>query len=358
MTRTRNMCAIARRHCWAAFLFLLTGQAAPADDDLEMLRAAHRHARQSIRTFSATVIAEHLSPKRAVIVRGAYWRSLDTVRVQCNFANSSTDFLSKDSEIRRVFTYRDKPGRTDFRTGRFAKSNVLGLCDVWSQMLIEFFGHDGGQYDFDRFLNFAKDTPRLTRARLHGIDCARLKMSIPNGEHELHFVIWHDVARNYLVRKIETTFSQSSDQLEAENVEFDEPSPGIFIPVRCVRKATTNGRTSESVTTLSDVKVNEPIAPSVFQLPAISSGTMLDDHVSGTIYPVDGQWRKIGPEKPLVTVKLALPTDEEPTYYSPSSREPRSPWWWVILASLALLAVGGVLWYRRHRRHAGEVDDE
>jgi hypothetical protein len=345
--------ALLRRQFWAVFLLIFAGRTVAADDDLEMLRAAHRQARQSIRTFSATVTAEHTLPQKAVIMQASYWRSLDMVRVHCTAPdNNSTDFLSKDSEVRRVFTYGDKPGRTDFRAGRFPKSNVLGLTDVWSQMLIEFHGHDGGQYDFDRFIGLAKAPPRLARARLNGIDCVRLKMSIPNGERELHYVLWHDISRNYLVRKIEITFSQSPDKSEAENVEFIEPSPGIFVPVRCIRRSTTQGRSNESATTLSDVEVNKPIAPSVFLLPAIPSGTILDDKISRTTYPVDSEWRKIGPEEPLVELKVAAPSSETPSYFAPSTREPRSLWWWLVYASLAVFVVSGVLWCWRYRERA------
>src|SRR5205823_2301527 len=86
---------IACRCGGAVCLLLFGGGAAAADEDLNMLRTAHRSARESIRTFSAKVTNEDVVPKDRSPLESTYWRSLDTVRIQTRTSGGSSHILVK-----------------------------------------------------------------------------------------------------------------------------------------------------------------------------------------------------------------------------------------------------------------------
>src|SRR5262249_19768017 len=76
---------ISHRVASACLLVVVLGQPARGEDPADLLslvRARHRAARESIRTFSADVIKRLTVPEERFITGGTYWRSFNTVRVQ------------------------------------------------------------------------------------------------------------------------------------------------------------------------------------------------------------------------------------------------------------------------------------
>jgi hypothetical protein len=324
-------------------------------DLLAVVRAAHRAARESIHTLSATVTIERTFPKNEVLIAGQYWRSLGLVRVREVAPTGTNDYLLKDSEIRQVSCgVRPGGGANLYTASRKPPTEMLCMCDVWPQMLIEFGGPAGGQYDFDRFLEFAKEGPKLKYETLDGRQCIRLTMSLAlstGGESAI--TLWHDVAYNYLVRKLVAKYRKTGGWGEVEILDFLESPPGVFLPTKCRRRTYGHGKqVTGSITTLSDVRINEPIPPSIFQLPSIPRGTILWDWVQGRKYPVDQNWRLIGRAEPLGKfLNIDASAAEDSGERSPSTEEPRSVNRWLVLASLIILATAGVLGlYRRFWR--------
>jgi hypothetical protein len=219
-------------------------------------------------------------------------------------------------------------------------------------MLIEFTGMDGQRYDFDRLLGLAKRSPEAQRERKDGVPCVRVTvMTDVPGYGEFGYVLWHDVGRNYLVRKLAFTYLDPSSRFEAENVEFAEPEPGVFVPTRCVRRTWAGSNYSEQVTTLTDLVVNQPIPDAVFRLPPVAPGTTVSDLVRRTTYPINGQWERTGPAKPLVNLKVVQSSDESDGSQSQSESETWRAGWWVLPTAIAvLIAAGGTYFYRRYRR--------
>jgi hypothetical protein len=349
--RNNNFYILLGRLISTTCVLLLPSRSLLAEEQLDLLRAAHRSARESIRTISASVRSEASSPNIPVI-QAVYWRSLNTARIQMSLSSGDiVDVLVKDSEIRQVGSSKDQAGRQHYMARRAARSGNTGPCDAWGEMLIDFYTPDGKQVDFDRFLGLAKRPPQVRGSRIS------MSIDRPARGDEVHYTLWLDPSRNYLVRKIEMVFGDSGSHFEAENVEFIESQPGIFIPTRCVRKTWGKHGYSESVTSLSDVRVNEPIPDRIFRLPAIPSGTSLDDEVRGTKYRINSQWQRISKVEPRVTLVVAAPAVEvQEEYHTPSTSEPRSPSRWILLASLLLLAGLGMAWFvRRQRRRR---DDE
>jgi hypothetical protein len=327
-------------------------------DLLTVVRAGHRSARESIRTFSATVTDEVTQPQKQVHTKGKYWRSLDVARAQQQHSGSSfEDYLLKGSEVRQVGRHRRKNGGQYYAAVRRPRTEMFCGFDPWLLMHLEFGGPGGRVHmDYDQFLDSAKERPRVSRDTAGGRESVRVEMSydLPNGG-ESRVTIWHDVGRSYLVWKGTSTSSDESLRNEVEIVEFLESAPGVVFPVkRVVRSFRGSDLIGESTTTLSDVRINEPIPKDVFRLPTVPAGTILQDYVEGKQYPIDEDWRPAGPAKPLTRMVVANPSDKDDAgYTSPSTEEPASWTRWLLPGSLAILGLaGGFSLYRRYRARA------
>ena len=115
----------------------------------------------------------------------------------------------------------------------------------------------------------------------------------------------------------------------------------------------------ELLTTLSNLKVNEPIAKEVFTLPPIPAGTLLHDRIDGTRYPIDQDWKPIGKKESNPIISLPIRSDGPASdYHAQSEQEPR-PWWtWLLPAAAAGLAAAGLLWLYRRRQTAKQAATE
>lgn len=342
--------------------FLVPGAEARAGDQsdlLSLVRAQHRAARESIRTLSATMTDETRFPKRELFMRGKYWRSFNMVRVQEFHSDTKvSDGLLKDSEIRFVGRRRIGNDRYDQYTAwRSSSADSFCICDAWRYMLIEFYGPSEKRYDFDRFIDLARAPPRLRRETMDGHECVRLDMQIDtDAGNEWSITFWHDVKRNYLVRKEVAIFARGIDPYEYEILEFLEAAPGVFVPVRARLRGYEKGKlTTESVITLSEVRVNEGLPRHIFALPSIPDGTVVLDHIERTRYPVDRNWRRIGPATPFEPIPVR-PSRPGPggDFHAQTQEEPKSLLRWLVTVSLLLLAGAGA--YRLYAHHQSRKD--
>ena len=115
----------------------------------------------------------------------------------------------------------------------------------------------------------------------------------------------------------------------------------------------------ELLATLSNLKVNEPIDKDVFTLPPIPAGTLLHDRIDGTRYPIDQDWKAIGPKvaNPIISLPIRS-SGAASDYHAQSEQEPR-PWWtWLLPAAAAVLAAAGLLWLYRRRQTAKQAATE
>jgi hypothetical protein len=329
-----------------------------ADDQSDILsiaRQGHRSAREAIQTLSATIAIERTFPEEKKVISGKYWRSFNLIRVQENYPDSGIEeYLWKDSEIRQVgHGTQARGGQHQFAASRRSPSEkMFCICNVWTQMMIDFSTQKGGDGDLDFYIESAKRPPSVSRDKIEGNQCIRIKLTFetPTGD-EKTVALWFEESHNYLIRKMVTTFSKSSDKFEGEILEFMESPPGVFLPIKCRRQIYRKGKLEiVEQASLSDVHINEPNPENVFQLPAIPPGTILYDGIQGTKYPVDENWRPIGPATPLLKAIVAGSSDGfEDEYRSQSTEESKSFWRWLIPASLVVLVVGFVsLIYRRY----------
>lgn len=335
------------------------GQEAKGGDEeaLAVVRDRHRAAREGIRTLSADVTIEITFPEKKLFMRGKYWRSLGTVRVQ-EFppgTDNIEEHLLKDGEIRSVGRHRLPDGRYDRHgAGRDSAATLLAMCDVWREMLLDFSSPSVTRYDYDRFLALAKRPPTARREKSDGVDCVRVSMTVSADDGiEWAYTFWHDIERNYLIRKMTMDVGKGDTTSEYEITEFREAVPGVFVPLRCLVRVSDQGKLrQECSTTLSNVRVNEPMAKDVFTLPAVPAGTVLHDGIDGTRYPIDENWRAIGPK--AANPRVMLPTRSDgpgSEYRAQTEEEPRPLSRWLAPGSVGVLGVAAGVWvYRRRRR--------
>jgi hypothetical protein len=335
--------------------------AADKPDLVSVVREGHRAARQFIRTFSASVTDKITFEKQGitVIATAKYWRTFDTARIREKQGSATADILLKDGEIRQVGRAMEPRSKKDYYSvKRRTAVEILAQCDVWTKMLIDFPGPDGGHYDFDRSLEFAKGQPRASRVKEDGHNSIRLTMNcVSTTGIEYYVTLWHDVDRNYLVWKKTATNDRYSNRSENEILEFVEPVPGVFIPTKCSGQwfGEDGELASREEITLSDIEVNKPIPASVFQLPAIPSGTLLDDHIRGVRYPINENWQPIGPERPIPGLAVVSKSDQASSdYHSQSTSEAKPLSRLLVPVSLVILVTACIcLIYRHYRSQAG-----
>jgi hypothetical protein len=224
-------------------------------------------------------------------------------------------------------------------------------------MLIDFFDHNVIRHDYDQFLDLSKKPPKAPREKVNGIDCVRVSMSFVGDDVEWAYTFWHDIDRNYLIRKAMLNVDHGSTISEWEIEEFQEAKPGVFVPIRCRLKVNQQGKLEqELVTTLTNVKVNEPIAKDMFILPPIPSGTELHDSIDGTRFPIDSSWKRIGRkvDNPVITIQSRSGGPAAP-FSAQSETEPKSLSRWLLPASIAILVTAAGVWFYRKRQAAREA---
>lgn len=352
----------------ACFVGIAAPSYAGADEELiQEVRKNHKAARESIRTFSSTIIQEQTHPEKGRTAQARYSRSGRTARIQEGQEGTQDSVsLMKGGEIWQVsrswsgsakapkaLTIR-KPGDTNF-----------GMCDVWREMLIEMTGPAGKQLDLERCLESADGPIRADLDKLDGRRCVRLRYFelYPTGA-KTRVTQWHEISRNYLIVKmvIEYPEDPSSFRDVIELTEFVEPSPGVVFPVVAQRQHYKKGELFQSrVTRLTNVEINKPLAASELALPSVPRGTALRDYIENKEGPVDSALKPIGSmralsPRPVPAAESAPPA--KPLDVMPSTSEPVTPGRFVIACSLGILVVAtGVALARRSRTRRHSVDE-
>ncbi len=338
----------------------LRGAASDNDALLDQVRAGHRAARQSVHTLSATYVVRETLPSNNVMASGKYWRSGDTVRIQDgNVGTSTEDCLLQKGQCRRVGQVWQEDGKRQYFAVRQTEAQFFHWGDIGREMLIDLSDPDGRRCTYDRMLERLVATAKLKRERLRGHECVRIDATdVTKGGHVKLITIWHDPDHNYLIRKLEVANQSSPDKDTAEIEDFAEPATGVFIPSKCRVDSYRGGKLSRSrEAVLSDIAVNQPIPASVFTLPEIPPGTVLQDTVNGVMGPVGSDWKPQGAMKAME--QITLPPRSESAGVGGMQQTAREPWSTgqvVLIASVSVLAVCVVLLLIRGvraRRSAG-----
>jgi hypothetical protein len=322
----------------------VSGRAEEGDALLKRVTAAHRAAREAITTVDARYVCEGIVPEKAVLDSGRYIRTPNAVRVlQGQEGKSSFDILVSAGESRMV-SRQWSTGKTRFDASRASSAQTIGLCDVWHGLLFTFFARENQPVTFERFVEFASEPPQVRQEQIDGREVIHVRVAIENASKRNLFSFEFDQGKNYLVRRVKFWREGADGHSEAEINEFVEARPGVFLPLKCHRKSFWQGKlVNESIVSIKDQKVNEPVDERLLLLPPIPSGTVVHDRARELKYKIDTNWKQIGTSTPSPIYKIGGPHDET-RFDGPSQSEPTKKTHWVFLISALLIVGGGVLW--------------
>lgn len=342
--------------CILFFIFLNKLYASENNDPLltEVI-AGHNALCQSIRTFSAQVIAETEIPTKEILRKGKYWRVKDTARIQETLPdNGLIDFLLKTTDVRIVNRFdwvNDEPTRV----GAIRKSGNewKSWCDVWNEFVLEMRGPDAKTASYQTLVARAKKVDPCRKISWNSRPCIEVVFhEINDANEELTTTFIHDIGYNYfVVETIGTTSYDKNVKFQKKLSNFENFSSGIFFPSSCILQVEKNGKiTSLQTTKLSQIKINTSIDNEQLNLPEIPDGTPLEDRVAGITGTIDSNWKWIeqtGKTKPPEVVAPRNPTHFE----GPSIDEPTSFWSWAMLFGGGFFVVtGAILIYLKSRQ--------
>jgi hypothetical protein len=318
-----------------------------SEDLLALLKAGHRGTRDTIRSFSASMVVEEAtSGKKVAMYTSQCWRTPKQMRCRTVYPDGRVDDgLSTHSEHKQVSKSFGPNGKSvRYAAGRRPASKSSTTGDIWETMLIDFPNGNGAKCDLDRFLELSTKPPTVNRERLDGRDCLHLVAHYDDVHlGAVRLDAWFDPDASYLVRKRVLRWGQIRS--ESLITGFRQVG-GVSLPEACVGQMFAEGKALGPVhATFSDVRVNEPIPVNVFQLP-IPSGTIVFDDFEKTYYPVNSRWERTGPSTPRSHNKIAPPLSDgqDTTFTRQTDSEPPPGVNWLMWSSLALLASVASFW--------------
>jgi hypothetical protein len=174
-----------------------------------------------------------------------------------------------------------------------------------------------------------------------------------------------DPSANYLIRRLQLTCTTKSDKRrvrrDTEVTRFVEAAPGVFFPDLVEFRVDINGqRTYTDSVRITDLRINQPIAPGKLRL-AYDQGVRVLDSIRGSEYQVDADGRRITPEirQPKANLPPAItPSNGSKTVVprTETKEEPRSAVRWILPSSLIVLSAGILLAFVRRWRAPANGD--
>ncbi len=304
----------------------------------------HRIARDSIHTFYCRVLFSSSPERRGLFPQAEYWRSPDAIRIRSQRGDNSEDVLVQNSRVTTIV--KEKKSRGEDSRAAISQMNVpLSQCDVWALGLLTFSDPQNGWVTLDELMN-GEHKVNAVKRRTEG---DREFIYIDLEQEKSRLEIWLDPHVNYLARKMYiTNLKGVNTRGESEVIRFKEAEPGIYFPEKVETRAYyDNNLTGITTKTFTDIRINQPIRPDVFQL-HYPSGIMVMDTIQGKLYTVDSEGRPVGEVKDLQHVQTP-PLRARANSQTATEFEPKSWTRWILPASLGVLAVGVISWLIRKR---------
>jgi hypothetical protein len=328
---------------------LMPTPVAYAENERELFKLAvmgNQVARESIASLSCNVQLEVGYPNTQRIRTGNYWRTSKFSRLQEESTIGTVDsFLTwPEGEMRQIIRRKPMGGRPAWDTRReLCRDTVLPL-DVWRQMFLE----------FELLLQAPKggvDAVRVNRESVEGKHTIRVSFTV-DASTPIPVTYWLDAERNFLVWRRE--FGVRGDHSVDQITDVSEFRPGVYVPIRRVGRAYRNGKQiGAACFTLTNVRVNEPIAKTVLEIPRVPPGTLCSDFIRKEQYPIDETWRQIpGSKSRSISSNYGIPaTSSDESHVRAQSESAAKSWtvWLVPISIVLLVTVGLALAWTRWR---------
>lgn len=360
------MPARIRATVWALALLVLvasTGQAV-AEDLHAVTMAAHAAARDSIRTCTCRVETndESTSLSTGPIKRtGDYLRSGEAVRVKVKQPEGTRDIVYRDATLRAFNKLADsggviRPGGALQRAGIYPSID----CDPWSRgLLVVPDPHSVLWMPYEKLVSLASGRPKAERRQDGGRTYVAVDLKFDKKAKPLDWAwditVWFDPTVNHLIRRVTMTMTSPQRVVRDYRVlQFREAAPAVFFPERTEFTSQTDGKlTAAGSTTVLDLAVNQTVAADALDL-KFPRGVAVVDSIRGVTYVSDGGDGSLGPPQPMGKAVPPPPANAnnhvrtEPGQSSAAESPARS--WYLVFASLAVLALAGLVTLFRSRR--------
>jgi hypothetical protein len=227
---------------------------------------------------------------------------------------------------------------------------MYSVGDVWIALGLATEGPRTEIMPHDELYARAKRPPQASQATLDGRECVKVEAAYDvtgsgGKDVEINWSVWHDVQRNYLILRKEYTQVGYDIRHTFQVVEFQEPMPGVIVPVRCQVKVLKGSELfREWDVTLRNVRVNIDILEQSLTLPKVPHGTLIHDQINEQEYAIDANWNRVGPAKHVSVRAYGTSVPGNKLFDQPSENEPPGVWQWVIFASAAVFVVA-VFWF-------------
>jgi hypothetical protein len=324
---------------------------------LEEVRTGNKAAIESIGIVSCRVSlaspVSQLGPKGATIAD--YWQSADSWRYRIEEGGNLTDSVRHDFAVRRLSR---NDARTLFVIERANADESPGRCDPYGCGLLKLCGPKGWPLTLDELLSRQHKVRQISRQAYQGHECVVLKLMVYLAEETPgEFEIWFDPKVNYLACKLigESTIQTSKpfkSRRESQVLRFVEVTPGIYFPAETETKFYNDGTLAQhDVVTISDIRVNQPLAPNIFEMPIPPNATVID-RIRDREYKVDSQGKPTGSERSLPKGSPLPVSSELPSTIAQveTTAEARPFIRWILYGLLLVLASASIVWYIRRLR--------
>ncbi len=161
-----------------------------------------------------------------------------------------------------------------------------------------------------------------------------------------------DSSVNYLIRRAIYSADDGHYRRQQQVVQYKEVTPGLFFPEHVVGTSENNSvQESSLMADFSEIDVNTPLPPGVFQL-RYPHGVYLTDAIRGYEYQVDAEGKQISKGKALAQGTQSPISEEERIVSAQEAKEePQSNLRLILPVSLVLLLIGCSLLIRRGWRN-------
>ncbi len=327
---------------------------------VKQVLAGHNAARRSIRTLSASLRVELVKPEHRLLGAGTYWRIGDEVRVHQQGQEGSTiDYRVAGGEVRQITLPSQANAVPPGLAQRLSEQDFTTRTNLFEEMLLVLTDPDGKPRDLSALLADAGSGVTADRQRLGDDQCVTLSFSVASRRGPLtRYKLWHVPSKNYLIRRVEAVSEQAPDNtFVSEITTWSEAAGGVIVPTTAKSDSFHKGKTVQSrLSSVTDLRVNEPIDRAVMELPKLPAGSVLRDDIARVTGKVDSNWRPIGPLEPTRRLvgppQTAAPASEG--YTSQSTSEPVPVGFVILVASGSLLVIAlAVYGYRRYRLAGG-----
>jgi hypothetical protein len=327
-------------------MFPLVGRTPAGSPLLDEAARGNRATLDSIHTFSCriTTVPVSASGKVGKPTQGEYWWSHDKVRGQWVDHGFTVDALASGSVSRSLTSHaHERQGSV------MPNAGWLPPCDPRESALLTLtlFSDARPEVPFDELLRRGQQIGRVARNQEAGHECIVIELV---DRDDVTREIWFEPRFNYMIWKTVYMRPGKSDgpggvRTERVVTRFLEAAPSLFFPAQVEFKALVGGKVSEiKSTTFSDVHINEPLPPDIFDF-RFPKDTVVFDRILGKTYVVDGNGNPVGEQKEL-PVAVAPPVRSAPGDITRT--EPVRWSSWLLPCSVGALGGAAAIW--GHRR--------